>query len=84
MNSQDTMGSDISAATIASVGDGSNGLSMSQANTTEPADCTVANGFLDKDTSSPLDEIRSEKTGDIFGTVLFSGCLPEPSTEVIN
>jgi len=57
---------------------------MSQANTTEPADCTVANGFLDKDTSSPLDEIRSEKTDDIFGTVLFSGCLPEPSTEVIN
>ena len=84
MNSQDTMGSDISAATIASVGDGSNGLSMSQANTTEPAGCTVANGFLDKDTSSPLDEIRSEKTGDIFGTVLFSGCLPEPSTKLIN
>jgi hypothetical protein len=66
MNSQDAMGSDISAATIASVGDGSNGLSMSQANTTEPAGCTVANGFLDKDISSPLDEIRSEKTDDIF------------------
>jgi hypothetical protein len=78
MNSQDAMGSDISAATIASVGDGSNGLSMSQANASEPAGCTVANGFLDKDISSPLDEIRSEKTDDIFGTVLFFACLPEP------
>ncbi|CAL5072517.1 unnamed protein product [Urochloa decumbens] len=66
MNSQDAMGSDISAATIASVGDGSNGLSMSQANATEPAGGTVSNGFLDKDISSPFDEIRSEKTDDIF------------------
>lgn len=67
MNSQDAMGSDISAATIASVGDGSNGLSMSQshANATEPADCTPANEVLDKDISSPLDEIRSEKIDDI-------------------
>ncbi|CAN6218958.1 unnamed protein product [Urochloa humidicola] len=66
INSQDAMGSDISAATIASVGDGSNGLSMSQADVTEPAGGTVANGFLDKDISSPLDETRSEKTDDVF------------------
>ncbi|XP_062187380.1 uncharacterized protein LOC133890820 isoform X2 [Phragmites australis] len=65
MNSQDALGSDVSAATIASAGDGSNGLIMSQDNTNEPAGCTVANGFLDKDISSPLDEIRSEKTDDI-------------------
>ncbi|KAJ1291067.1 hypothetical protein BS78_02G291300 [Paspalum vaginatum] len=67
MNNQDALGSDISAATIASVGDGSNGLSMSQANATEPADCTLANGPVDKEISSPLDEIRSEKTDDILG-----------------
>nr|CAB3454432.1 unnamed protein product [Digitaria exilis] len=66
LNSQDAMGSDISAATIASAGDGgTNGLSMSQANATEPAGSSVANGVLDKDISSPLDEIRSEKTDDI-------------------
>uniref|UniRef100_A0A0A9CF06 Uncharacterized protein n=1 Tax=Arundo donax TaxID=35708 RepID=A0A0A9CF06_ARUDO len=65
MNNQDALGSDVCAATIASAGDGSNGLSMSQANATEPVGCTVGNGFLDKDTSSPLDEIRSDKADDI-------------------
>ncbi|XP_062190640.1 uncharacterized protein LOC133893596 [Phragmites australis] len=66
MNSHDALGSDVSAATIASAGDGCNGLSMSQANATEPVGCTVANEFLDKDITSPLDEIRSEKTDDIL------------------
>ncbi|KAF2923021.1 uncharacterized protein [Oryza sativa Japonica Group] len=65
MNSQDALGSDVSAATIASAGDDSNGLSMSQANAVEPQDCIAANGFMDKDISSPLDEIRSEKPDDI-------------------
>uniref|UniRef100_A0A0D9WZD2 Bromo domain-containing protein n=1 Tax=Leersia perrieri TaxID=77586 RepID=A0A0D9WZD2_9ORYZ len=65
MNSLDALGSDVSAATIASAGDGSNGLSISQANAAEPIGCTTANGFVDKDISSPLDEIRSEKTDDI-------------------
>jgi len=65
MDRHDAQGSDISAATIASVGDGSNGLSMSQPNATEPTGSTLANGVIDKDTSSPLDEIRSEKTDDI-------------------
>ncbi|KAG8099856.1 hypothetical protein GUJ93_ZPchr0013g34778 [Zizania palustris] len=63
MNSQDALGSDISAATIASAGDGSNGLS--QANAFEPLGCISNNGFTDKDISSPLDEIRSEKIDDI-------------------
>lgn len=78
MDSHDAQGSDISAATIASVGDGSNGLSMPQPNNSEPTGCTVANGVIDKDISSPLDEIRSEKTDDILGTIffLFSGHLP--------
>ena len=71
MDRHDAQGSDISAATIASVGDGSNGLSMSQPNATEPTGSTLANGVIDKDTSSPLDEIRSEKTDDISGTVFF-------------
>ncbi|ONM23972.1 DNA-binding bromodomain-containing protein [Zea mays] len=66
MDSHDAQGSDISAATIASVGDGSNGLSMPQPNNSEPTGCTVANGVIDKDISSPLDEIRSEKTDDIL------------------
>ena len=59
-------------------GDGSNGLSMSQPNATEPTGCTLANGVIDKDISSPLDEIRSEKTDDISGTAffLFSGHFP--------
>uniref|UniRef100_J3ML98 Bromo domain-containing protein n=2 Tax=Oryza brachyantha TaxID=4533 RepID=J3ML98_ORYBR len=65
MNSQDALGSDVSAATVASAGDGSNGLSMSQANAAEPLGCMATNGFMDKDISSPLDEIRSEKTDDI-------------------
>jgi hypothetical protein len=81
MNSHDAQGSDISAATIASVGDGSNVLSMSQPNATEPTGCTLANGIIDKDISSPPDEIRSEKTDDISGTILFlfSGHFPESS-----
>ncbi|ONM57638.1 DNA-binding bromodomain-containing protein [Zea mays] len=66
MDSHDAQGSDISAATIASVGDGSNGLSMSQPNATEPTGCPLTNGVIDKDISSPLDEIRSEKTDDIL------------------
>uniref|UniRef100_A0A0A9A9X1 DNA-binding bromodomain-containing protein n=1 Tax=Arundo donax TaxID=35708 RepID=A0A0A9A9X1_ARUDO len=65
MNKQDALGSDVSAATIASTGDVSNCLNMSQAHATEPVGCTIANGFLDKDTSSPHDEIRSEKADDI-------------------
>jgi hypothetical protein len=40
---------------------------MSQPNATEPTGSTLANGVIDKDTSSPLDEIRSEKTDDISG-----------------
>ncbi|KAG8080404.1 hypothetical protein GUJ93_ZPchr0007g4668 [Zizania palustris] len=63
MNSQDALGSDVSAATIASAGDDSNALS--QANAVEPLGCIAANGFTDKDTSSPHDEIGSEKMDDI-------------------
>jgi bromodomain-containing protein 9 len=76
--SQGGLSSDVSGATIASTGDVSNGLSMSQSHATEPAGCTTANGVLDKDNSSPLDEIKSEKTDDIPGTVfflMFSACL---------
>jgi bromodomain-containing protein 9 len=76
MDSHDAQGSDISAATIASVGDGSNGLSMSQPNATEPTGCPLTNGVIDKDISSPLDEIRSEKTDDILGTVFFFLAFP--------
>ncbi|KAK3125130.1 hypothetical protein QOZ80_7BG0600550 [Eleusine coracana subsp. coracana] len=61
VNSQGALGSDVSGAAIASAGDGSNGLSTSQAHAIEPAGCTVANGVLDKNVSSPQDEIRSEK-----------------------
>lgn len=64
MNSQDALCPNVSPATVASAGDGSNGLSMPQANGAEPPDCTVADGFSDKDTSSPADEVRSEKTDD--------------------
>jgi bromodomain-containing protein 9 len=72
VNGQGSLGSDVSGATIASTGDGSNGLSMSQSHATEPARCTITNAVLDKDISTPLDEIKSEKTDDISGTVFFS------------
>jgi bromodomain-containing protein 9 len=72
VNGQGSLGSDVSGATIASTGDGSNGLSMSQSHVTELAGCTIANAVLDKDISTSLDEIKSEKTDDISGTVSFS------------
>lgn len=71
VNSQGALGSDVSGATIASAGDGSNGLSTSQAHPIEPAGCTTSNVVLDKDVSSPQDEIRSEKTDDTSGTIFF-------------
>lgn len=64
LNSQDALGSNVSPATIVSAGDGSDGLSVSQANGAEPPECTAADGCSDKDISSPVDEVRSEKTDD--------------------
>ncbi|CAM0906029.1 unnamed protein product [Alopecurus aequalis] len=65
LNSQDALGSNVSPETIVSAGNGSDGLSVSQANDAEPPECTLANGCSDKDISSPVDEVRSEKTDDV-------------------
>jgi len=62
---QDPLGSNVSPETIVSAGNGSDGLSVSQANDAEPPECTLANGCSDKDVSSPVDELRSEKTDDV-------------------
>ncbi|EMS50848.1 Bromodomain and PHD finger-containing protein 3 [Triticum urartu] len=64
LNGQDALGSNVSPATIVSAGDGSDGLSVSQANGAEPPESTAADGCSDKDISSPVDEVRSEKTDD--------------------
>jgi hypothetical protein len=78
VNSQDALGSNVSPGTIVSAGNGSDGLSVSQANGAEPPECALANGCSDKDISSPVEEVRSEKTDDVSGT-FFSQL---PSTEV--
>ncbi|VAH29636.1 unnamed protein product [Triticum turgidum subsp. durum] len=64
LNGQDALGSNVSPATIVSAGDGSDGLSVSQANGAEPPESTAADGCSNKDISSPVDEVRSEKTDD--------------------
>uniref|UniRef100_A0ACD5UMW8 Uncharacterized protein n=1 Tax=Avena sativa TaxID=4498 RepID=A0ACD5UMW8_AVESA len=62
VNSQDALGSNVSPD---SAGNGSDGLSVSQANGAEPPECALANGCSDKDISSPVEEVRSEKTDDV-------------------
>ncbi|KAM0874162.1 hypothetical protein ACQ4PT_037636 [Festuca glaucescens] len=69
MDSQDALGSNVSPETIVSAGNGSDGLSVSQANGAEPPECALANGSSDKDISSPVDEVRSEKTDDVSAKI---------------